>query len=126
MDTPSSPKEIAKDFLRKCVAGQVKEAFALYVAENFVHHNPSFAGDPESLRRAMQESSDQNPGATLRFVQATAEEDRVAVHSQFRQGPEDAGGAVVHLFRFEGDKIAELWDVHMPVPEEMNNQEGMF
>ena len=126
MGNSQTLKDIAKDFLRKCIAGHVKDAFALYTAENFVHHNPYFAGDAASLKAGMQDSADQNPGATLRFVQALAEDDRVAVHSQFRSSPEDPGGAVVHLFRFEEDKIAEFWDVFMPVPEELVNQEGLF
>jgi predicted SnoaL-like aldol condensation-catalyzing enzyme len=34
--------------------------------------------------------------------------------------------AVVHLFRFEAGKIAELWDVGQAQPEQMVNQIGMF
>jgi predicted SnoaL-like aldol condensation-catalyzing enzyme len=50
----------------------------------------------------------------------------VAVHSRVRQTPGDPGGAVVHLFRFEGDRIAELWDIGQPVPAESVNDNGMF
>jgi hypothetical protein len=32
----------------------------------------------------------------------------------------------VHLFRFEGDRIAELWDVAQPVPAEILNADGVF
>jgi predicted SnoaL-like aldol condensation-catalyzing enzyme len=50
----------------------------------------------------------------------------VAVHSHIRQHPQDRGAAVVHLFRFENDRIAELWDVGQAVPPESPNQNGMF
>jgi predicted SnoaL-like aldol condensation-catalyzing enzyme len=32
----------------------------------------------------------------------------------------------MHLFRFEGSRIAELWDVGQSVPEESVNDYGMF
>ena len=34
--------------------------------------------------------------------------------------------AVVHIFRFEGGRIAELWDLGMPIPEDSVNENGMF
>jgi len=57
--------------------------------------------------------------------QALEEGDRVAVHSRIRKaaGPEIA---VVHIFRFEGDRIAELWDVGQREPENSTNENGMF
>ena len=38
----------------------------------------------------------------------------------------DPGFAAVHLFRFDGDRIVELWDVGQPVPEESPNENGVF
>jgi predicted SnoaL-like aldol condensation-catalyzing enzyme len=43
-----------------------------------------------------------------------------------RQNPDELGGAVVHIFRFEDERIVELWDVGQPVPKESPNQYGMF
>jgi hypothetical protein len=39
---------------------------------------------------------------------------------------DDRGAALVHVFRFEGDRIAELWDIGQPVPEHSVNAAGMF
>jgi predicted SnoaL-like aldol condensation-catalyzing enzyme len=53
--------------------------------------------------------------------------DRAVIeHSHVKPKPGDAGVAVVHIFRFEGDRIAELWDVGQPVPAENPNSDGMF
>ena len=38
----------------------------------------------------------------------------------------DRGGTDVNIFRFENGRIAELWDVGQPMPEESPNQYGMF
>jgi len=46
--------------------------------------------------------------------------------SSVRQNPQDRGGAVVHIFRFAGARIAELWDIGQPVPENSPNEYGMF
>ena len=40
--------------------------------------------------------------------------------------PNDRGTAAVHIFRFQGDRVIELWDVGQPVPENSPNENGMF
>ena len=50
----------------------------------------------------------------------------MAVFSRVRQKPGDAGAAVVHIFRFDGDRVVELWDVGQAVPEDAVNEKGMF
>jgi predicted SnoaL-like aldol condensation-catalyzing enzyme len=34
--------------------------------------------------------------------------------------------AVVHIVRFDGEKIAEMWDVGQAVPADSPNENGMF
>lgn len=48
------------------------------------------------------------------------------VHSLVKQNPEDLGRAVVHIFRFQDNKIVELWDIGQPIPEDSPNENGMF
>ena len=50
----------------------------------------------------------------------------VATYSHVQQNPGDSGVAVVHIFRFEGDHIVEMWDVGQAVPEDSPNENGMF
>ena len=54
------------------------------------------------------------------------EGDTVAVHSRVRHSPETPEIAVVHIMRFEGDRIAEMWDVGMEAPKDSPNENGMF
>ena len=74
----------------------------------------------------MEKNAHQNPDKTLEVKHVIGEGAFVAVHSHVRQNPDDRGGAVVYIFRFENDRIVELWDVGQPVPEESPNQYGMF
>jgi predicted SnoaL-like aldol condensation-catalyzing enzyme len=119
-------KDAAVEFLMLAATGKVREAYARHAAPGFRHHNPWFRGDAESLMAAMEENAAQNPDKTLEVQIALQEADRVAVFSRVRQRPGDLGAAVVHLFRFEGDRIAELWDVGQAVPEKSVNENGMF
>jgi predicted SnoaL-like aldol condensation-catalyzing enzyme len=48
------------------------------------------------------------------------------VHSRVRQNPQDRGGAVVHIFRFNDNQIEELWDIGQAEPEDMVNEHGQF
>ena len=91
-------------------------------------HNPYFQSDAESLMLAMDENAAQNPGKVLKVRRALQDGDLVAVHSQVKQNPADPGGAVVHIFRFEGEHIVELWDVGQgqPDPEESVNELEMI
>ena len=113
-------------FLQLAASGRAQYAFARHVSPNFRHHNPYFAGDAQSLMTAMDENARQNPDKRLDVLRALEDGDLVAVHSRVQHKANDRGAAVVHVFRFEGDRIAELWDVGQPVPEESPNGNGMF
>jgi predicted SnoaL-like aldol condensation-catalyzing enzyme len=119
-------KETATDFLRLTARGQVDEAFARYAAPGFRHHNPHFAADMATLQAAMQANAERFPRMVFEVQRAIAEGPLVAVHS--RAVMEEGGMelAIVHILRFEGDRIAEMWDVAQQAPVPMANRDGMF
>lgn len=119
-------KEIAKDFLTKCAFENPREAFQLYVAENCLHHNPYFKSELEALKIAMEEGSRVNPIKLFDIKLMIQEDNFVSVHSRIVQEKEDVEYAVVHILKFEDEKIVELWDVIQNVPEELINVNGMF
>ena len=121
-----SYRDAATEFLTMIAAGNVREAYGKHVAGNFRHHNPNFRGDAASLMAAMEENAAKNPGKSLEIKLALQEGDLVAVFSRVRQKPADPGGAVVHIFRFQGDRISEFWDIGQAVPEKSPNENGMF
>ena len=121
-----SLKAPAIEFLTLVAAGKVAEAFARHVAVGFRHHNAFFRGDATSLQAAMQQNATQNPDKTLEVQRTLQDGNEVAVFSHVRQRPDDRGSAVVHIFRFEHNRIVELWDVGQAVPEQSVNDNGMF
>lgn len=124
--TAISHKEAATSFLQMVASGEIGKAYERYIAANFRHHNPNFRGDADSLRTAMEENNAQHPSKVLEVQHALEDGDLVAVHSRVRQSPDDRGAAVVHIFKFDGDRVVELWDVGQPVPENLPNENGMF
>lgn len=119
-------KEIAGHYLSLCAKGLSRQAFELYAAQDFKHHNPYFKGDPESLIIAMEEEAKRNPTKIFEIQRAIEEGNLVAVHSHIREQADDPGVAVVHLFSFNAGKIAELWDIAQVVPDQVINENGMF
>jgi predicted SnoaL-like aldol condensation-catalyzing enzyme len=119
-------KTAAKEFLRMASTGDVRRAFARYSDEGMRHHNPYVRGDAESLALAMEENAEQFPKKALTVLHAIEEGDLVATYSRVRLKPDGPDMAVVHLFRFEGDRIVEMWDVGQAAPEDSPNENGMF
>jgi predicted SnoaL-like aldol condensation-catalyzing enzyme len=121
-----SHKEAAVDFLTLAASGKVREAYEKYVGLGFRHHNPHFRGDADSLKEGMEQNAAKNPNKLLEIQTALQDGDYVAVFSRVRQNAQDKGAAVVHIFRFDRNRIGELWDVGQPVPEQSVNENGMF
>jgi predicted SnoaL-like aldol condensation-catalyzing enzyme len=121
-----SQKDIATEFLTLAASGRAKEAFARYVGDGFRHHNGYFPGDASSLMTAMDDNAKQFPDKTIEVKIAVEEGDKVATLSKVVHTPGEKGAAVVHIFRFAGGKIAELWDVGQAEPDDSPNQYGMF
>src|SRR6266498_3029672 len=110
--TMQSNKDIAVSFLSNAATGKLDEAYKL-VSPNFCHHNAYFPGNTESLKAGMADAHKQFPNTKIDVQRAIAEGDLVAVHSRVQHAPDKPAIAVVHIFRFEGEKIVELWDVGM-------------
>ena len=119
-------KEAAVAFMRQVGAGKIREAYDTHVAKGMRHHNPYFRGDRESLMAAMEENATKHPDMKLEIKHAVADGDLVAVHCHVKHKPGEPGIGLVHIFRFEGDRVAELWDLGQPVPQDSPNQNGMF
>jgi len=118
-------KTTALDFLRLAREGHRSAAERL-LAPGGRHHNPYFAAGLPALLDGIEAAAKASANRTFDVKHVVAEGDFVVVHSRVRQDPNAPGAAVVHLFRFDGDRIAELWDVGQPVPAENVNADGMF
>lgn len=119
-------KRAAVDFLQLVVAGRIDEAYQRYVDMNGKHHNPFFEAGFRPLKEAMSENQQVSPNKHLIVKHVLGDGDLVAVHSHLIPNPGDKGLITLHMFRFENDKIVELWDLGQPLPAESPNHDGAF
>jgi predicted SnoaL-like aldol condensation-catalyzing enzyme len=121
-----SKTDIATEFLSLCAGGRVQEAYDRHVAAGFRHHNAWFPGDRQSLLDGMAHSAQAEPNKSFTVKQAIESADRVALLSHLRRASAEVDMAVVHILRFEGDRIVEMWDVGQEIPKDSPNALGMF
>lgn len=129
MEEPAGPedkKEAAQAFLRLVVSRKIAEAYEKYIHPDFRHHNPFFQGDRQSLLTAMTESHAQFPKMTLEIQRVLQDGNLVAVHSRIQLNTDKPVMTVVHIFRFEGSKIVEFWDIGQEIPKDSPNEYGAF
>jgi predicted SnoaL-like aldol condensation-catalyzing enzyme len=126
-DPMTSRKDAAISFLKKAGLGDVKAAYDAYVAPDFKHHNSYFKGDRASLLAAMAAAHEASPNASIDVKHVYEDGDTVVTHSLvLGRDPARAPLSVVHIFRFKGDRVVELWDVAQEIPKDSPNENGPF
>lgn len=116
--------EVAIKFLETCALKNPEMGFAEYTNSKFKHHNQYFAGDRDSLMKAMVEADKSAPNRSFTVKQVFETDDRVAIYSHVVK--EKMEIAVVHMFRFENGKISEMWDVGQMIDKDSPNENGIF
>lgn len=120
-------KESAVTFLKMAGSGDVRAAYDKFIAPNFIHHNQYFNGERESLLKAMEEAHKTNPNKSIEVKHVYQDGNTVITHSQvLRREPHAAPVAVVHIFRFENNRVVELWDLVQEMPKDSPNENGAF
>lgn len=117
-------KEIASTFLQLAGTGEVQKAFDQFVALGFVHHNQYFEGHREALLIAMEMAHETSPNKSIEIKYSYEDGDTVITHSLVVKS--DMEIAVVHIFKFQNNKIIELWDLGQIIDVNSPNENGLF
>src|SRR6476659_6798797 len=118
-----SLKDIAIAFEQLLASGHIREAFEKYASPNFRHHNPYYKDGRDGLLNGMEDSVAQFKDKTYQVLRVLEEGDLVAIHSRLKPKPNWHDMSVINLYRFEGDKIVELWDVGQQLPDDSPNKD---
>lgn len=121
-----SNKESAIQFLSLIVEGRIDEAYDQFVVMEGKHHNIFFKAGFPALREAMKENHSQFPHKQYDIQHILVDGEMVVVHAKLVPAPGTHVFSQMHLFRFEGGKIAQLWDFSQEIPEKIANSDGAF
>jgi predicted SnoaL-like aldol condensation-catalyzing enzyme len=119
-------KDSAVNFLKMVVAGKIEEAYAEFVDLNGKHHNIFTPAGFPALKKGMADNEAKFPKKKFDIQHVLEDGEMVATHSRVTLIPGELELGVVHWFRFENGKIAELWDIGQQLPKDVVNQDGMF
>ncbi|MAT90592.1 MAG: polyketide cyclase [Flavobacteriaceae bacterium] len=117
-------EEITHSFLTLVGSGNVQQGFDRFTAAEFIHHNQYFEGSREALIKAMEEDHQKNPNESLKIKYSYVDGSTVILHSHVVK--QEMEIAVVHIFRFQEDKIVELWDLGQVMEQNSPNEQGLF
>jgi predicted SnoaL-like aldol condensation-catalyzing enzyme len=122
-------KEVALKFFSLLSPEKLGEARKLFTL-NCRHHNPYLADGIDALLegiRHAQKGDDIPKDGAFSIRHVLVDGDLVAVHTTLQsQSNKSFGIRQIHLFRFEGDKVAEYWDVTQSAPAGVPSASNMF
>lgn len=101
-------------------------AASRYMGDRYIQHNPNVADGPLAFKALLDFLREKSPQSHSEIKEAFADGDRVILHVHSVGAPGDRGSAIVDIFRLEGGKIVEHWDVVQPIPETAANGNTMF
>ncbi len=123
--TARNKKLVTKAFDRLIVDKDLS-ALDTYWSAGYHQHNPGIADGLAGARDGLGAYFRAFPELAISRKRVVAEGDLVAVHSHYVNAPGERGQAVVDLFRVQGGKIVEHWDVLQDVPATSANDNTMF
>ncbi|MEU2776707.1 nuclear transport factor 2 family protein [Streptomyces sp. NPDC007162] len=97
-----------------------------FVWPDYIQHNPTAADGAAGLKALATSIHQQFPDARYNVKRAISEGDLVLLHSNVVLVPGTKGASVIDIFRFQGGKIAEHWDVIQNVPDTTASGNDMF
>ncbi|KPF93341.1 hypothetical protein IP81_03715 [Novosphingobium sp. AAP83] len=126
-----TPKQVVSQFMDEFyVQKKVRSSFEKWVDPGYIQHNPFAATGRDAAIAFLEPFVANNPGQKTKIHRIIADGNMVAVHSHGWNEDGDAaakrGFAVVDIFRVQGCRVMEHWDVLSPVPETAANSNTMF
>jgi predicted SnoaL-like aldol condensation-catalyzing enzyme len=102
----------------------VEAAFASFVAVDYIQHNPTVP-DGRDAAVAMLAPKFSTPGAAFDIQRILVDGDLALIHVK-ASFPGNPVAAVADIYRLDGGKVVEHWDVLQRMPDEVANDHPMF
>ena len=119
-------KKAVVDFYEKGINQKDFEAIAHYLGPRYVQHNPRAADGAEGFKAFLGFLKEKLPNYHSEIKRVFADGDYVILHVYNVPEPGQRGVAIVDIFRLDGGKLVEHWDVRQDIPEKSANGNTMF
>jgi predicted SnoaL-like aldol condensation-catalyzing enzyme len=119
-------KRIAQEFYDAAINRKDYAAASQYLGSGYKQHNPTAADGPEGLKGFIDFLKMRFPNQRGEVKRVIAEGDLVVLHVHSTRGDGTPGRAIVDIFRIDGGKVVEHWDVIQDIPAQAANPNGMF
>jgi predicted SnoaL-like aldol condensation-catalyzing enzyme len=128
-ETERSARDLVLAFYEAALNEKDVEKAREFLGDRYIQHNPAVADGPEELLRLVRFRRERFPRSRNEVKMVIAEGDLVVLHVHSVLVPGTPGRHIVDIFRVEGDKVAEHWDVIQDIPEAVFpplNENGLF
>jgi predicted SnoaL-like aldol condensation-catalyzing enzyme len=119
-------KKAVVEFYEKAINQKDFDAASKYLGTRYTQHNPNAPDGPEGLKAFLGFLREKFPNSKSEIKRVFAEGDYVILHVHAVREPGTRGSAIVDIFKLEGGRVVEHWDVVQPIPEKAANANGMF
>lgn len=119
-------KKVVLAFYEAALIQLDSEKALSYIGTKYIQHNPIAPDGTEGLKGLINFLKQKYPERKSSIKRVIAQGDLVVLHVHSKNTPEDRGNAIMDIFRLEGGKIVEHWDVIQAVPEKAANTNSMF
>jgi len=128
----ANQKTTVMEYFKSVGEGKFKDGLRFF-APDCKTHNPFVVGNMNAIVEAMiaanKDYAPKYPQARFALTQVLSDGDYVAAYTTLMANPSmpsEGGLRQIHLFRFDGDKIVEYWDVTQQIMPNMPNAAGSF
>jgi predicted SnoaL-like aldol condensation-catalyzing enzyme len=128
-ESAGSARDLVLAFYEAALNEKDAEKVGEFLGDTYIQHNPSVADGPEGLLRFVRFRRERFPDSRSEIKMVIAEGDLVALHVHSVLVPGTPGRNIVDIFRVDGDKVVEHWDVIQDIPEALFpplNDNGLF
>ena len=118
-------KALVLAFYQQLFGDKDVAAIERYVAEGYIQHNPNVPTGRAPIQQLFSKVFAGAPKTKVDIRRVAADGDLVWLHVR-APGPDGRMSAIVDIFRVEGERIVEHWDVIQQVPDRAANDNTMF
>lgn len=122
--TEEQNRQIVLDFYEAVVNRRDFTAASAYLGDVYIQHRADAPDGIDGLRRFIEREG-RNPHTHVNVRRVFTDGDHVVLHTHVVRSRDDRGSAHVDIFRVDGGKVVEHWDVDEPIPAQTAHSNGV-